>query len=158
VYQLRHHTTGQEARRLLSTGKAMSVPAQAVSHRLLSAEAQVHARVNTCEISRGKSGTGTGFISEFFCFSCQYNSTMDLHIHVSGGWTIGPLVAAVLRHSLTPSTWSTTGEAIGIRSLEVRTWQTLVLSETWNQSAFLHRNTQTERTMRNSCPSVYPHI
>jgi hypothetical protein len=30
--------------------------------------------------------------------------TMVLHVHISPGeWTIGPLVAAVLRHSLTPS-------------------------------------------------------
>jgi hypothetical protein len=31
-----------------------------------------------------------------------------LHTHISPkGWTIGPLVAAVQRHSLTPSTWTT---------------------------------------------------
>jgi hypothetical protein len=30
-----------------------------------------------------------------------------LHVHTSpGGWTIGPLVAAVQRHTLTPSTWT----------------------------------------------------
>jgi hypothetical protein len=30
------------------------------------------------------------------------------HTHLlPGGWTVGPLVAAVLRHHLTPSTWTT---------------------------------------------------
>jgi hypothetical protein len=48
------------------------------------------------------------FISEFFGFPCQYNSTVALRTHVSsGGWTIDPLVTAVQRHSLTPSTWTT---------------------------------------------------
>jgi hypothetical protein len=38
---------------------------------------------------------------------CRYHSTMVLHAHISpGGWTIGPLVAAVQRRGLTPSTWS----------------------------------------------------
>jgi hypothetical protein len=35
----------------------------------------------------------------------QYHSTTALHTHISpGGWTIGPLLAAVQRHSLTTST------------------------------------------------------
>jgi hypothetical protein len=46
-------------------GRAM---AQAVSRRPLTAEVRVHARVNPCEICGGQSGTGTGFLSEFFGF------------------------------------------------------------------------------------------
>jgi hypothetical protein len=39
--------------------------------------------------------------------SCRYHSTMVLHAHIlPGQWTIGPLVAAVQRRKLTPSTWS----------------------------------------------------
>jgi hypothetical protein len=47
-------------------GRAM---AQAVSHRPLTAEALVRARANPCGISDRQSGTGTGFLSEFFGFS-----------------------------------------------------------------------------------------
>jgi hypothetical protein len=43
------------------------------------------------------------FFSKLFNFLCQYHSTVTLHTHISGGWTKGPLVAAVQRHSLTPS-------------------------------------------------------
>jgi hypothetical protein len=43
-------------------------------------------------------------------FPCRYNSTVALCTHTSpGGWTICPLMAAVQRHGLTPSTgtiWS----------------------------------------------------
>jgi hypothetical protein len=40
-------------------------------------------------------------------FPSRYHSTMVLHAHISrAGWTIGPLVAAVQRHILTPSAWS----------------------------------------------------
>jgi hypothetical protein len=46
--------------------------------------------------------------SEFFSFPHQYHSTVALSIHISsGGWKISPLVAAVQRHHLTPSTWTT---------------------------------------------------
>jgi hypothetical protein len=46
-------------------------------------------------------------------FPCQYHSTVALHTHISSeGWTIGPLVAAVQRHSLIPSTQATTTRAI----------------------------------------------
>jgi hypothetical protein len=37
-------------------------------------------------------------------FPSRYHSTMVLHTHVTWGWTIGPLVAAVQRRSLTTST------------------------------------------------------
>jgi hypothetical protein len=40
-------------------------------------------------------------------FSCHYHSTVTLHTHVSsGGWTIGPLVAAVQRRNLSSSLWT----------------------------------------------------
>jgi hypothetical protein len=46
-------------------------------------------------------------VDESGIFLCRDHSTMAIHAHVSpGGWTIGPLVAAVQRRSLTPSTWS----------------------------------------------------
>jgi hypothetical protein len=76
--------------------------AQAVSCRPLTAEVRVRARVSPCV---GQSGTGTGFFYEFpssSVFLCQYHSIVDLHIHIFWGMTIGPLVAAVQRHSLTP--------------------------------------------------------
>jgi hypothetical protein len=37
-------------------------------------------------------------------FPCRHHSTVDLH---AGGWTIGPLVAAVQRHNLAPLAWTT---------------------------------------------------
>jgi hypothetical protein len=56
----------------------------------------------------GQSSTGTGFSLSSSVLPRQYHSTMALHSHVSsGGWTIGPLVAAVERHILTPSPWAT---------------------------------------------------
>jgi hypothetical protein len=42
-------------------------------------------------------------------FPCQYRSAVDLHTHISrGGWKVGPLVTAVQRRSLMPSTWTAT--------------------------------------------------
>jgi hypothetical protein len=82
--------------------------AQAVSHRPLIAEALVRRRVCPCGICGGQSGTETGCSSTSFAFPCQYYSAVALHIHIISGWTIGPLVAAVKRRGLTPSTWTTT--------------------------------------------------
>jgi hypothetical protein len=54
-------------------------------------------------------------------FNCRYHSTINsTHSYIcSGGWTIGPLVTAVQRRSLTPSTWwwssSTAAAAFEIR-------------------------------------------
>jgi hypothetical protein len=40
-------------------------------------------------------------------FPCRYHFTVILHTHISpGGWTTGPLVAAVQRRSPTPSSRS----------------------------------------------------
>jgi hypothetical protein len=53
--------------------------AQAVSRRLLTAENQVHTRVNPHEICGGQSGTETNFSKSSSVFSCQYHSTVALH-------------------------------------------------------------------------------
>jgi hypothetical protein len=50
-------------------GRAM---AQAVSHRLLTAEARVRIPVNPCGICGGQSGSGTGFSLSSSVFSYQY--------------------------------------------------------------------------------------
>jgi hypothetical protein len=47
--------------------------AQAVSRRPLTAEAQVHARVNIYGICRGQSDTGTGFSPSSSALPCQYH-------------------------------------------------------------------------------------
>jgi hypothetical protein len=50
------------------------------------------------------------FLSEFLVLPCQHYSTAYFHTLTglsSAGWTIGPLVAAVQRHSLNPSTLTT---------------------------------------------------
>jgi hypothetical protein len=89
------------------SGRAM---AQAVSCWPLTAEARFHAWVSPCGICGEQSGTGTGFSPSSFIYPCNYHSTMALHTRTSGRGmnnTIGLLVAAVQRHSLTPSTGTT---------------------------------------------------
>jgi hypothetical protein len=82
-----------------------SAMAQVVSRRPLTAEA----RVIPCRICDGQSDTRSGFSPSFSGFPCQYHSTAALHTHISSaGWTTGPLVAAVQRHSLIPLTRTTT--------------------------------------------------
>jgi hypothetical protein len=77
--------------------------AQAVSCWPLTAEARLRSWVSPCGIYDGRSGTGTVLL-RVLQFPCQYHSTVPLHTHISPGeWT----VAAVLRHNLTPSTWTT---------------------------------------------------
>jgi hypothetical protein len=77
--------------------------AQAIIHQPPSTEPQLRARISPSEICSGQSGTGIGFQ-----FSCQYHSTVALHTRISHGeWTTVPSVAAVQRHSLTTSRWTT---------------------------------------------------
>jgi hypothetical protein len=59
--------------------------AWAVSRRPLTAEVQVRARVNTCGICGGPSGTGTGFSPSSAAFPCQYHSTVAPKSHIIWG-------------------------------------------------------------------------
>jgi hypothetical protein len=63
-------------------GRAM---AQVVSHQPLTMEAQVHARVNSCGIFGGQSGTGTGFSLSSSVFPSVYHSTVVLQTHIIWG-------------------------------------------------------------------------
>jgi hypothetical protein len=56
-------------------GRAM---AQVDSHRPLTAETRVRARVNPCGICGGQSGTGTGFSPSSSVFPCQYIIPLSL--------------------------------------------------------------------------------
>jgi hypothetical protein len=49
--------------------------AQAVSRRLLNAEARVRVQCTPCGIYGGQSGTGTGFSPSPSVFPCHYHST-----------------------------------------------------------------------------------
>jgi hypothetical protein len=59
--------------------------AQVVSHWPFTVEAQVHARVNTCGICGGQSGTGTGFSPNSSVFPCQYPIPPSLSKLISSG-------------------------------------------------------------------------
>jgi hypothetical protein len=75
--------------------------AQAVSRRPLTVEVWVRAQASPRGICGGQSGTAAGL----FRVPCY---TVALRAHISsGGWRVGPLVAAVQRHSLTPLTCAT---------------------------------------------------
>jgi hypothetical protein len=54
--------------------------AQAVSSRLPTAESRVRAKVRSCGICGGQSGTGVG-LSEYFDFPCQFSFHRLLHTH-----------------------------------------------------------------------------
>jgi hypothetical protein len=69
---------------------------QAVSRLSHPSKARVYARFSPCGICDGQSDTGTSFSPSFSVFLSYY-----LHTHLSSArWIIGPLVAAVQRHSL----------------------------------------------------------
>jgi hypothetical protein len=50
-----------------------SAIAQAVSRRLLTAEARIRAQVRLCKICGGQRGTGTGFTPTSSVLPCQYH-------------------------------------------------------------------------------------
>jgi hypothetical protein len=70
--------------------------AQAVNRWLLTVEARVRARVFPCGICGVQNGTGTDFSPSSSVFACQY------YLYITWG-----TVAAVQRHRLTPTTWTT---------------------------------------------------
>jgi hypothetical protein len=58
---------------------------QAVSRRLLTAEARVCARICPYGICGGQSYTGTDFLRVIRFSTCQYHSTVALHTRISPG-------------------------------------------------------------------------
>jgi hypothetical protein len=79
----------------------------------LTTEVWVHASVSPCGVCGGQSGTVTGYSLSSSVFPCQYYSTMALHFHISSArWTVGLSEAAVQRHSLTSSTWTTVRQCL----------------------------------------------
>jgi hypothetical protein len=81
--------------------------AQAVSRRPHTSEARVRAQFSSCEICGGQNALGQVFIRVF-----RFPLSISIHLgspcqYITRDWTIGPLVAAVQRHRLTPSTWAT---------------------------------------------------
>jgi hypothetical protein len=60
--------------------------AQVISLWPLTAKARVRAQVNPCGICCGQSGTGTGFLYEFFGFPLSvYHSNYALQTHIMWG-------------------------------------------------------------------------
>jgi hypothetical protein len=83
--------------------------AQAVSRRPLTAKALVRIPVSPCGIYGRQSGIGTGFLPSSSAFPVIIiPPRLSRFILSFTRWTIGLLVAAVQRHSRTPSTRTTT--------------------------------------------------
>jgi hypothetical protein len=78
--------------------------AQAVSCRPLTGEARRCARICHCRIC-GQGVTGKGISPRSSVSPSQYNSTRAAYSYTTWGWTIGPLLITVQKHSFTPSTW-----------------------------------------------------
>jgi hypothetical protein len=83
--------------------------------------------------ARGQSGWDLwwtkGRWGKFFGFKCLYHSTVALHTHISsGGWTIGPLVAAVQGRGPIRLTQTTT--TTWLYQLPILTTSLMLLSKT----------------------------
>jgi hypothetical protein len=86
----------------VSKGRGM---ARAVSRRHVIGGARIRKWYSPRGTCGGQSGTRTDFSPSSSPFHCQYHSTVTLRSHVSHvEWKISPMVSAVQRHSLTPST------------------------------------------------------
>jgi hypothetical protein len=78
--------------------------AQAVSGRPVTAEDLVRVRVSPCGICGVQSDTGTGFSPSSSVFPVNIIPPwLSILVSYAGGLTIGPVLAAVQRHILTPS-------------------------------------------------------
>jgi hypothetical protein len=75
--------------------------AQAVSRRPFTAEARFRSPVRPYGICGGRSAIGTGLSPSSSFVSCQYHFTVAVHIDYI--YHLGPLVAAVQRHTLAPT-------------------------------------------------------
>jgi hypothetical protein len=86
--------------------------AQAVSHRLLTAEDRVRNRSVHIGFVVDNMTLGQVFLRVLRFYLVSIMPPRPLRTSISsGGWTIGPLVAAVLRPSLTLLTWSWTSSS-----------------------------------------------
>jgi hypothetical protein len=81
------------------------VMAQAVSRWPLTADAWVRAHVSSCWICGEQSGTGTRFLSKFFCFilSVAFHRGSPCS-HIIWGMNSRPVGGCRSKHSLTPLT------------------------------------------------------
>jgi hypothetical protein len=88
---------------------------------------RVRAYLRPRGICGGHNDTGTGFFSEMFCFPFHDYSGVAVLLIPSWGWTIAPLLAAVQRHSLTPSTRTTTARSVSVSTNIMQTLPTRIV-------------------------------